>query len=65
MSDALQRVSTGVLGQLGAPTAQDVEALRTRLRSVSDRAERIDEKLDEVLARLARIEAALEREPRS
>jgi hypothetical protein len=32
---------------------------------VADRAERIDEKLDEVLARLARIEAALEREPRS
>ena len=58
-SDALQRVSTGVLGQLGAPTADDVEALRSRLRTVADRTERLDAKLDEVLARLARIEAAL------
>ncbi len=58
-SDALQRVSTGVLGQLGAPTADDVEALRSRLRTVADRTERLDAKLDEVLARLARIEGAL------
>jgi hypothetical protein len=59
-SDTLQRVSTGVLGQLGAPTADDVEALRSRLRTVAERTERLDAKLDEVLERLSRIEAALE-----
>ena len=58
------QLSTVALNQLNLPTAADVSGLDARLRSLSVRAERIEEMLEEVLTRLERLEAA-SREGRS
>jgi hypothetical protein len=54
-------VGAGVMAQLNLPTKDDVEALRTRLRTVASRTETLDAKLDDIVARLERIEAKLEK----
>ncbi len=56
-------VGSAALSQLNLPTADDVAALRSRVRSVASQAERIEATLDDVVARLARIEAALGTQP--
>jgi|SRR3954452_7825979 hypothetical protein len=48
------------LGQLNLPTADEVSAVRTRLRTVATRAERMEGVLKEVLERLERIEGKLD-----
>jgi hypothetical protein len=52
-------ISTIALGRLNMPTADDVDALRSRLRTVASRTERMEATLKDIVDRLDRIEARL------
>jgi hypothetical protein len=53
-------ISTIALGRLNMPTADDVDALRSRLRTVASRTERMEATLKDLVDRLDRIEAKLD-----
>jgi hypothetical protein len=65
--DRASQAGASAMRNLNVPTAADVDRLNRRLRAVSERLERVEDRLDEIGGELAalRREQGSERNPRS